>query len=139
MKCHVKKCCQLLRSFYFDVISDGFLPPPIPVCQSLTGLKIPEPSQTDLYILPSIFFSLAFDLDSMLPRSAWACKIFPYDLHCPSFQSSVLEANMQSAIVCCLTDYVESCRTVENVIFSFINYHVLRFQKLLLGQTMWLP
>uniref|UniRef100_A0A0B7BG25 C2H2-type domain-containing protein n=1 Tax=Arion vulgaris TaxID=1028688 RepID=A0A0B7BG25_9EUPU len=91
VKCHNENCCQPIRSSYFDIVADRFLPPPIPVCQTTGGLKAPDASESDLHRFPSLFFNQSLKLDNMLPRSAKAFKILPYDLYCPSIQSSLVE------------------------------------------------
>ena len=90
VKCHNENCCQPIRSSYFDIVADRFLPPPIPVCQTTGGLKAPDASESDLHRFPSLFFNQSLKLDNMLPRSAKAFKILPYDLYCPSIQSSLV-------------------------------------------------
>ena len=91
VKWHDENCCQPIRSSYFEIVGDRFIPPPIPVCQTSRGLKAPNASQSDLHRFPSLFFNQSVKVDNILPRSAKAFKILPYDLYCPSVQSSLLE------------------------------------------------
>jgi len=54
VKCHDVNCCQPIRSSYFEIIADIFIPPPIQVCQTSEGLKAPDASESDLHRFPSL-------------------------------------------------------------------------------------
>lgn len=89
VKCLDESCCSKLRSSYFSVVPGRFLPPPLPISQTSEGLKIPERSKNESYFFPSLFVSQSLKLDDLVPRSVKAHKIIPYDLYCPSIQSSL--------------------------------------------------
>ena len=91
VKCHDVNCCQPIRSSYFVIIADRFIPPSISVCQTSEGLKAPDASESDLHRFPYLFCIHSLKFDNMLPRSAKAFKILPYDLYCPSIQMSLFQ------------------------------------------------
>lgn len=90
VKCMDGKCCSKPRSSYFSLITDRFLPPPLPVAQTSCGLKIPERS-TDgsSHTFPSLFAAQSLKVDEILPRSSNPYRTIPYDLYCPSVQSVI--------------------------------------------------
>ena len=91
VKCCDLTCCQPIRSSYFDIIADRFIPPPIPICQTNEGLKAPEVSDINSHRFPSLFFNQSVKVENILPRSAKAFKILPYDIYCPSIQLLMFE------------------------------------------------
>ena len=92
VKCHDVKCCSPPRSSYFSLISKSrFLLPPIPLIQTRDGLYAPERTETEQFKFPSLFISLSLDMEKLLPRSSKSFKILPYDLYCPSVQSSLTD------------------------------------------------
>ena len=96
-KCDDLNCCSSKRSSLFRVIKDGFLPPPIPIQHTETGLCYKESSTelsnentTDQYL--SLFQNLMMGSD-MLPQIAhqtYPLEI-PYDYSCPSLNSTLSE------------------------------------------------
>ena len=84
IKCKDGKCCSKPRSSYFEVIQQRFFPPLIPLAQTGDGLKAPACVEEVRHFFPSLFASLSLNIDEMLPRSATAFKVLPYDLYCPS-------------------------------------------------------
>ncbi|KAI9555887.1 hypothetical protein GHT06_018404 [Daphnia sinensis] len=92
VKCNDLECCMKPRSSYFSVIPARFLPPPIPLEQSSDGLKAPERANGETHIFPSLFVSKTIKWDdTTLPKSTRSFKVLPYDLYCPSVQSSLLD------------------------------------------------
>jgi hypothetical protein len=89
VKCQDESCCSKPRSSYFSIVPGRFLPPPLPISQTSEGLKIPERSKTESYFFPSLFVSQSLKLDDLIPRSAKVHKVIPYELYCPSIQSSL--------------------------------------------------
>lgn len=86
VKCSNRYCCGEPRSSYFDIMSNQFLPAPIPIRQTDDGLKAPGPSMTDTGSYPSLFVRSTINIGKMLPKSLHAYKELPYDLYCPSAQ-----------------------------------------------------
>lgn len=82
-------CCSPGRSSYFSVIPCRFLPPPIPLCQTGDGLRATDVSDPEKQKFPSLFVLMAATVHDFLPRAAKAFKIIPYDMFCPSVQSSL--------------------------------------------------
>jgi hypothetical protein len=91
VKCMDTKCCMKPRSSYFSVITDRFLPPPIPLDQSSDGLKANERADRESHIFPSLFVSKTINWSDILPKSTRSFKSLPYDLYCPSVQSELLD------------------------------------------------
>lgn len=87
VKCRNNSCCNPVRSSYFKVIEQRFLPPPIPLIQNSDGLATPNLNSGSIANYPSLFASLNVKFDSILPVAALKYKILPYDLYCPSVQS----------------------------------------------------
>jgi hypothetical protein len=88
VKCTDNKCCSKPRSSYFSVMTNRFLPPPLPVIQSSEGLKIPErTTDGSSHKFPSLFAAQSVKVDDILPRSSNPYRSIPYDLYCPSIQS----------------------------------------------------
>ncbi|XP_065667833.1 uncharacterized protein LOC124808903 isoform X1 [Hydra vulgaris] len=90
VKCEDPACCALKRSSYLHVIPGRFLPPPIPISQSENGLKavaISDVASKNRF--SSVFFLIASNIQSTIPRSLISFKLPPYDLFCPSVQSSL--------------------------------------------------
>ena len=88
VKCADNKCCSKPRSSYFSVVTDRFLPPPLPVVQTSEGLKIPERTTDGAsHKFPSLFAAQSLKVDDILPRSSNPYRSIPYDLYCPSIQS----------------------------------------------------
>ena len=88
VKCSDNKCCSKPRSSYFSVVTDRFLPPPLPIVQTSEGLKIPERTTDDAsHKFPSLFAAQSLKVDDILPRSSNPYRSIPYDLYSPSIQS----------------------------------------------------
>ena len=101
-KCDDLNCCSAKRSSLIKVIKDGFLPPPISIQQTNTGLSYKDQSSyecsnelskdklTDQYL--SLFQNLTMG-SIMLPRIAhqtFPLEI-PFDYSCPSMKSRLNE------------------------------------------------
>ena len=86
VKCSDEACCTKIRSSYFSLIKDKFLPGPLPIEQSLEkGLRVTVGSDR---FLP-LFVRLALHSDT-LPRSAGSYpKGIPYDFACPNMQNKL--------------------------------------------------
>lgn len=52
---------------------------------------VPERSKTESALFPSLFVSLSLKIKDHMPRSVMSYKVVPYDLYCPSIQSSITE------------------------------------------------
>lgn len=96
VKCTDELCCSPPRSSYFSVIPDRFLPPPIPLLQSMEGLRAPERMGSTVFgqeqqNFPSLFIARSMDWNNLLPRSTRSFKQHPYDLYCPSVQSVLMD------------------------------------------------
>lgn len=88
VKCSDNNCCSSPRSSYFNVIKDRFIPPPVPIDNTIEGLKSPErTTKKDYDNYPSLFVLQNLKLQDILPQSAKMFKSIPYDLYCPSVQS----------------------------------------------------
>jgi len=85
VKCLNHDCCRLPRSSYFNLIPDRFLPPPVPLIQTADGLRAPDIGCCEGRF-PSVFLQRNLD-QTLLPRTATAFKILPYDAFCPSQQT----------------------------------------------------
>ena len=95
LKCQDESCCSKPRSSYFSVVPQRFIPPPLPISQTSEELKIPERSKSESYFFPSLFVSLSLKIDGdLIPRSAKDHKLIPYDLYCPSIQSSLNDTSL---------------------------------------------
>ena len=82
VKCADNKCCSKPRSWYFSVVTDRFLPPPLPVVQTSEGLKIPERTTDGAsHKFPSLFAAQSLKVDGILPRSSNPYRLIPYDLY----------------------------------------------------------
>ena len=91
-KCKDINCCSRARSSYFRVILERFLPPPLPLVQGENGLEIADRNgDTSTHKIPSLFVRRSIQVEEMLPRSGMVFKIMPYDLFCPSVQSSLVD------------------------------------------------
>jgi hypothetical protein len=91
VKCQEPSCFLATRSSYFSIFPSRFLPPPIPLSQTLDGLKAPERADFDSHKFPSLFvYSQNLNRD-VLPRSTRGLAVLPYDLYCSSVQSQLLE------------------------------------------------
>ena len=95
VKCQDPECCSAARSSYFSSVPNRFLPPPIPLRQTIKdGLLAPENSsdvQEDEHKFPSLFVAQSMVWSDILPKSTRSFKQLPYDLYCPSVQSVLLE------------------------------------------------
>ena len=92
VKCNNRKCCSSPRSSYLKVVPCRFLPPPLPLIQGEYGLEIADRnSDSSTHNFSSLFVNLSLKIEEMLPRSAMVFKVMPYDLFCPSVQSSLLD------------------------------------------------
>jgi hypothetical protein len=103
VKCRDIECCGKPRSSYFSLIPDRFLPPPIPITQTMDGLKVPDRSDFEKHRFPLSLSTRSFKLDELLPKSTNVFKgELPYDLYCPTVQSELInrrckQCNLYSA------------------------------------------
>lgn len=91
VKSQEPSCFLATRSSYFSIFSSRFLPPPIPLSQTLDGLKAPERTDFDSHKFPSLFVYSQNPNHDLLPRSTRGLAVLPYDLYCSSVQSQLLE------------------------------------------------
>ena len=90
VKCADNMCCSKPRSSYFNVVTERFLPPPLPLVQTSDGLKIPERATDGTsHKFPSLFAAQSLKVKGILPRSSNIYPVIPYDLYCPSIQSAL--------------------------------------------------
>ncbi|GBM34696.1 hypothetical protein AVEN_191847-1 [Araneus ventricosus] len=89
VNCFDVNCCQKVWSSFFNIVPSRFLPTPIPVCQTVEGLKTPiNRAGSANYKFPSLFAAQILKADELLPQSVGSSyKVLPYDLYCPSVQS----------------------------------------------------
>ena len=85
------KCCDKVRSSYFNVLPSRFFPPLIPINQTTDGLRDSERADADSHKFPSLFVAQTLKFDDIMPRSTGVFKVQPYDLYCPSLQTSLLD------------------------------------------------
>jgi hypothetical protein len=91
VKCQDIKCCDKVRSSYFNVLPSRFFPPSITINQTTHGLKVSERADADSHKFPSLFVAQTLKFDDIMPRSTGVFKVQPYDLYCPSLQTSLLD------------------------------------------------
>ncbi|GBM72662.1 hypothetical protein AVEN_213164-1 [Araneus ventricosus] len=89
VKCFDVNCCQKVQISFFHTVPSRFLPTPIPVCQTVEGLKAPiNRADSDNYKFSSLFAAQILKADELLPRSVGSSyKVLPYYLYCHSVQS----------------------------------------------------
>lgn len=84
VKCNDRNCCTLPRSSYFKIFNNSqpFLPPPTPLEQADAGISASNGYKdfASLFILKSLNMSEIWNKDF---------PIKPYDMYCPSIQSSL--------------------------------------------------
>lgn len=96
VRCQALDCCGAPRSSYFNVVPLRFLPPPIPLQQTIAeGLQSPDrsssPNHGEHIKFPPLFVALSINWADLLPKSTRSFKELPYDLYCPSVQCVLLE------------------------------------------------
>ncbi|EFX78649.1 hypothetical protein DAPPUDRAFT_105121 [Daphnia pulex] len=91
VKCQEPSCFLATRSSYFSIFPSRFLPSPIPLYQTLDGLKAPERVDFDSHKFPSLFVYYQNLNRDVLPRSTRGLAVLPYDFYCSSVQSQLLE------------------------------------------------
>ncbi len=91
--CEVSGSGLLLNNtqFLLQCHRKTFLRPPMPLVQSNRGLKAPERNEIKSAKFPSLFANIAIATKKVLPRSALAFKILPYDFYCPLVQTSLID------------------------------------------------
>lgn len=96
VKCEDLYCCSPARSSYFKIIDGQFLPPPLPITYSSSGLTIPNPSSTFRnvdpvkYLFPKLAIQNMLNIDRLIPSEASSFRDnIPYDLFCPSVKSTL--------------------------------------------------
>ena len=90
VRCDNDVCCGPWRSNLKGVLSERFIPPPIPFIQGDNGPEAPEPHQNQLGAVQFGQFGSLFmriTMSSVLPRAVQNYRIIPYDLYCPSIQA----------------------------------------------------
>lgn len=88
VKCKNLECCRAPRSSYFHIIPQRFLPPPLPLMQTVNGLRAAELGRAADGKFVSLFLTQTLDA-TVLPRSASTFKVLPYDAYCPSIQATI--------------------------------------------------
>lgn len=70
VKCFDVKFYQKVLSLFFSIVPIGFLPTPIPVCQTVEGLKAPlNLADIENYKFQSLFAAQILKADELIPRS----------------------------------------------------------------------
>lgn len=87
VKCTDRDCCTSPRSSYFKVLNGNqqFIPPPIPLEHSNTGIVVSK----DYKGFASFFMLRSLNIVELLPSAKKEYVDIPYDLFCPSIQSSL--------------------------------------------------
>lgn len=90
VKCSDRNCCSPPRSSYFKIFKDEqqFLPSPIPLKHTESGIEASDEYKN----FASLFTLKSLNVDGMVPSNK-KFKTKPYDIYCPSIQSS-LEARI---------------------------------------------
>lgn len=102
VKCDDRNCCGPRRSSLWDLLPDGFLPPPYPISQSSEGLTVPNVNTKNKF--SSLLLRLSL-------KTKPACKNFkqiPYDYFCPSIKSNL---SQRICNICGL--YHASCKSKD--------------------------
>lgn len=84
LKCQDTNCCKPRRSSLFKFLPETGLPAPLPLNQSIEGLKISDVKGADSFV--SLFISLA--LRDTVESENFEHNI-PYDTFCPSVKSKL--------------------------------------------------
>ncbi len=88
VKCDDQTCCNPRRSSLFRCLSDGFLPPPLPIVQGKNGLEFGENQENRKFL--SLFTNLAVNKNIFPARAAIKFpKVIPYDFACPSVEKEL--------------------------------------------------
>ena len=89
VKCKNEACCCPFRSSYLTILNDKFLPPPIPVVQTIDGLQW-ETSKEKNATYGTLYQAILFGKNSAPPR---AKRRFPkcihHDFSYPSIQDEL--------------------------------------------------
>ena len=90
VKCTDKACCSPFLSSYLKIMKDRFLPPPLSVVYSSTGIKWAKDDKEASYL--SLFQNIALN-GSLLPKHASTKfpKNVPYDYSCPSTKDTLTD------------------------------------------------
>lgn len=80
-----RNCCSPLRGSLQNVLRNRFLPPPVSLSQTSHGLAASAKDETLHF--PSMFVLNSLHNENILPKSANAYKLIPYDLYCTSVKS----------------------------------------------------
>lgn len=89
VKCRDGTCCKPFRSSLQSVLTDRFMPPPIPLYQSDFGLKAPTPGSSDKRF-GSLFVLKTLSLQKVLPTSMLQDTI-AFDAFCPTVYKRIKE------------------------------------------------
>lgn len=88
VKCNDRNCCSLPRSSYFQIFNDRqpFLPAPTPLEQTDAGIAASNEYKdfASLFVLKSLNMN---DIWNVSSKKDFTIK--PYDMYCPSIQSSL--------------------------------------------------
>ena len=127
VKCNDENCCSTRRSSLFNVLRDGFLPPPIPIKQTKNGLSysdhICSSTISEGDSPPGKYLSLFQNLSmgtNLLPDIAHQkfAQEIPYDFSCPSVKARL---SVRTCKRCCryfgsiasLTSHFSSVHTYD--------------------------
>ena len=80
------QCCGPRRSCFFNVVKNGFLPPPLALVQAGDGLECNSSDSKNRSV--SLFFNIALDKSIVLSKALKKFpKGLPYDFPCPSVEN----------------------------------------------------
>ena len=90
VKCSDETCCLPMRSSWLKVVPTRFLPPPFPLIQTEDGLSAGVSGINNKGKYPSASVALSLKPEDFIPRERLEkFALAPYDLYCPSVQSSL--------------------------------------------------
>lgn len=80
VKCNDDTCCSPRRSSLFKILSDGFLPAPIPLRQTDDGIVAAESSCEENKQFAPLLLLNSLDVKNVLPIEFKTLDVIPYDL-----------------------------------------------------------
>ena len=88
VRCQDEACCMSFQSSYLKVVPGRFLPPPLPIVQTSSGVQWAKDDKEATYL--SLYQNLALRSSLMPPKMAKKYpKGVPYDLSCPSAKPDI--------------------------------------------------
>ena len=88
VKCKNETCCSPFRSSYLTILNDRFLPPPMPIVQTIDGLQWGPNEKNATYA--SLYQAMLLGKNLAPPRAKRRFpKCIPYYFSCPSIQEEL--------------------------------------------------